>query len=135
MAQEWLSVKELAERLNIQPASVRMKAKRGQWERKKDNYGVMRYAIDLDDPKFQKVTKPHKEATSVTQQLDNINETLSSRSASVTQALTAQIELLERQISLKDEQLEAASKEKLKLIELLEKVQERPSLFKRLFRL
>ena len=44
----WMDYDQLAERLGIERASARQRAKRGQWARRKDNMGRMQVGVPTE---------------------------------------------------------------------------------------
>jgi len=119
MSAEWMTYKQVAEKLGIKPHSARMRAKRNQWQtRTRNDTGATEVLIDLDE------LRPSKKGA----------HTKASREADTpaNSDLKAHIADLQTQLEIKDQQISDLQANLSKTIDALS--HERKGLFSRIFR-
>lgn len=100
MAENWLTYRDLSEKLGIKVHSARMRAKRNGWPTRVRNDGVAETLVNLDDlpPKQLKPSKAKKEKAPAIEPSDQIK------------ALESHVQDLQGQVANKDQQIADSSK-------------------------
>lgn len=122
-ATEWLTYKDLAQRLGIKPESVRQKAMRGKWPKRTNNAGKVEVEIDPSAPWYaDALLSADNNTPSAPPDTPRDSDTIKRLEGELVTALRQRDEAGERAATAEKAQAvaEAVASERLKTIERLE---------------